>query len=382
MTAWTARLRERMLRTLLAWTVRPGRIARHVAARAGRPGDTLRRVDPTDVRLGAVQMRFAPAASPEEFAERVLALARRAVDEGAQLVAFPEDVAAPLLGMLPDAQRLLAADDVAAALEAYGPGVTVLDVLRLAGPAVERAYLATFAAVARRLRVYVHAGSAMLPARDGRVFNVSHLFAPDGRLLARSRKAHLLPLEVEWGLTPGDDLAVVDTLIGRVGLPVCMDATYWESFRILYLRGAELAVLPTANPEPYDEWRVLRGLWPRVQESPMYGVQSCLVGRALGMTLTGRSGIFGPMALSPRGDGVWARLDDPEQEGVVVASVDLRRLHAYREQIGLDRSFNPELYRRYLPEVYHRVIRRIQQRAGRTAGRPRGGVRAGGRQKR
>lgn len=372
MSGYADRLKERVQRALLAWTVRPRRIAGHVAARAGRPGETLRRLDPSAIRLGAVQMRFEPVREPEEFAERVLALARRAVDEGAQLVAFPEDVALPLLGLLPGGAEILASRDVKSALEAYGSDVRVVDVLRFAGPAVERAYRAAFAAVARSLRVYIHAGSAMLPGRGDRIYNVAHLFAPDGRLLARSSKAHLLPLEADWGLMPGDDLAVVDTLIGRIGLPVCMDATYWESFRILYLQGAEIAVLPTANPEPYDEWRALRGIWPRVQESPMYGVQSCLVGRVLGMTLTGKSGVYGPAELSPAGDGIWARVDDPEGEGVVVAPVDLRHLDEHRRRLGLDRSFNPELYRRYLPAVYQRVVRRIRQRAERGPGRPRG----------
>ncbi|HEX6988424.1 MAG TPA: nitrilase-related carbon-nitrogen hydrolase [Bacillota bacterium] len=372
MTKYADRLRERFQRTLLAWTVRPRRISRHVSTRAGRPGETLRRLDPSAVRLAAVQMRFEPAAAPEQYAEHVLALARRAVDDGAQLVAFPEDAALPLLGLLPGAGAVLAAPDLKQALSAYGRGVSVIDVLRFAGPAVERAYRAVFAAVARSLRVYVHAGSAMLPGRGDRVYNVAHLFAPDGRLLARSSKAHLLPLEAEWGLTPGEGLTVVDTLIGRIGLPVCMDATYWESFRILYLHGAEIAVLPTANPEPYDEWRALRGIWPRVQESPMYGLQSSLVGRVLGMTLTGKSGIYGPAELSPNGDGIWARMDDPEAEGVVVATVDLRQLDEHRRRLGLDRSFNLELYRRYLPAVYHRVARRMRQRAERAPGRPRG----------
>ena len=372
MTGGAVGFRERLQRALLAWTVRPRRIARHVAARAGRPGETLRRLDPAAVRLGAVQMRFEPAPSPEDYAARVLDLARRAVEDGAQLVAFPEDAALPLVGLLPGGVDLLAAPDVDTALASVGGGATVLDVLLFAGPAVERAYRAVFSAVARSLRVYVHAGSAMLPGRDDQVYNVAHLFGPDGRLLARSRKAHLLPLEAAWGLVPGEDLAVVDTLVGRVGLPVCMDATYWESFRILYLRGAEIAVLPVANPEPYDEWLALRGLWPRVQESPMYGLQSCLVGRVLGMTLTGKSGIYGPLELSPAGDGIWARMDDPEAEGVVVAAVDLRALAEHRRRLGLDRSFNLELYRRYLPGVYQRVARRMRERAERRPRRPRG----------
>lgn len=369
---WLQEWKQRAQQAYLYWAVRPGRIRRHVAARAGGgrgSGQALRRVDPRNIRLGAVQMALRLVGEPEDYAAEVTRLARACVDEGAQLVAFPEDAAAPLLGLLPGAGEIFAAEDPQRALARVGEGATVLDVLRFAGPAVARAYLATFRALARSLGVYVHGGSAMLPNRQGHVYNVSYLFGPDGRVLGRSHKAHLLPVEADWGIKPGDGLQVVETLLGRVGMPVCMDATYWESFRILYLRGADLAVLPTANPEPYDPWRELRGLWARLQESPMYGIHSCLVGRFLGMELTGRSGVFGPYPLSPGGNGVWARVADPRAEGTTVAAVDVGGLHEYREREGFDRSLNPILYERYLPEVYLRLRRRMRQR-GRG---PRGG---------
>lgn len=351
-------LGERLLRLALAWRAHPARVRRRLSRHGLRPSDALRRVDPAAVRLAAVQLPLRLVGSPEEYVDLVAPWAARAAEQGAQLVAFPEDAAAPLLGMLPGIERLLEAGSVEAAVSGLAPGARVADVFAFLAPAVRRVWSATFAGLARALRVYVHAGTAVLPDRDGRVYNVAALFGPDGRLLASARKAHLLPLEDRWGLAPGDDLATCDTLLGRVGLPVCMDATYWETFRILYLRGVDLAVLPTANPEEYDEWRVRRGLWARVQESPMYGVHSCLVGRLLDLRLTGRSGIYGPGPLSPGGDGVWARVDDPHGPGVAVAAVDLQALHRYRRERGPELGFNPVVYGQYFPHVYRRAGRR------------------------
>lgn len=352
--AWGRRVGETAFRLMLAWQGRPGRVSRRLAAHGLRPSQALRRIDPGSVRLAAVQLPLRLTPSPEAYVDLVVPFARQAAEQGAQLIAFPEDAATPLLGMLPGIDRLLASGSLDRAAAELGDGVRVADVFAFIGPLARRVWTATFSGLARALRVYVHAGSAVLPDRDGCVYNVAALFGPDGRPVGWQRKLHLLPLEAEWGLRPGSDLRVFDTLLGRVGLPVCMDATYWEPFRILYLHGVEIAVLPTANPEDYDEWRVRRGLWARVQESPMYAVHSCLVGELLGLRLTGRSGIYGPGPLSPSGDGVWARVEDPRAEGVAVADVDLRALRAFRARCGPERAFNLELYERYLPAIYRR----------------------------
>ncbi|MEX2356023.1 MAG: nitrilase-related carbon-nitrogen hydrolase [Thermaerobacterales bacterium] len=365
---WLKDLQGQALKVLMYWESRPSRIRRMVRSHNLQSQGLLRRIDPTALRLAAVQMQLELVGSPEAYVEQVVALGRQAAEQGAQLIAFPEDTSTPLLGLLPGFKEL-ARQPLDDALKSMGETVKPVDVFRLAGTPVRRIYTAVFSEVARRLQVYVHGGSALLPGADGHVYNVAHLFGPDGRLLGMQRKAHLLPLESEWGLSTGDSLQVIDTAMGRVGIPVCMDATYWETFRILYLQGADLAVLPAANPEPYDEWRVIRGLWARLQESPMYGIQSCMVGNLFGMTLTGRSGIFGPAAISPQGDGVWARLDDPESEGVAAATVDLKALYAHRTSMGLDQAFNPILYERYFPEVYQRLERRRDRRTRGAGGR-------------
>lgn len=97
----------------------------------------------------------------------------------------------------------------------------------------------------------------------------------------------------------------------------------------------------------------LRGIWPRVQESRVYGVQSCLVGELLGLTLTGRAGIFAPLELTPAGDGILAQAQHFEREDVVVvADLDLGALRRLRATRGVHLGFNLALYRRYFPRVY------------------------------
>ena len=342
---------EGLLRLALRWRSRPSLVRKYLARQRLKPGGNLCHVDPRRVRVAAVQMRLELSETAVDYASRVLELARRAVGEGAQLLVFPEDSATHLVGLLPGMKELAARGDVSRTLQAMGGNLRPADVFALIGEATRRVYRETFAGVARALGVYVVAGSALLP-EEGHVYNVAHLFGPDGALLGTQRKVHLIPLEKNWGLKEGHELHVFSTPLGNLAMPVCMDATYFETFRILAGQGAELVALPTADPAEFNPWKTRRGLWPRVQESGVYGIISCLVGELFGLKLTGKSAIFAPLPLSPRGDGVLAELEDPNREGVVTADLDLPALREYRRSHPLAGALNLPLYQKYFPRLY------------------------------
>jgi predicted amidohydrolase len=228
--------------------------------------------------------------------------------------------------------------------------VSVGDAFRRVSGAAWRAYDATFASLARRLGVYLVAGSIVLVEGDGRLRNVAHVYGPDGRLVARQPKLHLFPDEAGWGIAPGDDLQVFATPWCQMAVAVCMDMTYWEWARIATGRGAEVLVCPSANPAPYNAWEELRGTWGRVQESPAYGVFCSAFGDVAGLTIRGRSAVLAPLELSPSGDGVLAQAEAPDRPAVVVAELDLAALRRFRAECGPEP--NRELLRRYLPAVY------------------------------
>lgn len=359
-------LKERAARALLWWRSRPARVRRALERRHSRAGGDLpaaSRPQPRGdavLRAAAVQMRLGLWTAAEPFAEKAYDLTRRAVERGARLVVFPEDCPTGLVGLLPGMDRI-AGQNLRDAISAMaGPSVKVADIFRFVSPAVWRIYSTTFSWLARRFGVYLVAGSAILPDAAGRMANLAHAYGPDGRLLAVQPKCHFIPMEVEWGLARGDDVELLDTPWARAGFPVCMDATYFETFRILALRGADVVIIPTANPEEYNEWKALRGIWPRVQESRVFGVHSCLVGEFLGLKLTGRSAIYAPMALTEAGDGIVARATSFDAEDVVVADLDLERLRQLRESDPSGARFNLALYENYLPRVYDAVDREVE----------------------
>lgn len=354
----SARLRGAAFRHWLGWRTRPGLI-RAALDRISLPSSTSPRS--ARVRVAAVQMRLRLIGDVSEYAQMIASRARDAAALGAQLIVFPEDSGTHLVGLLPGLDSL--PDDVSLAQAAgtvAGPSVRPAEILRFIGPAVRTAYMTTFSEVARRLGVYVASGSAMLPDEHGAVRNVGYLFGPDGTMLGQQVKCHLLPLEASWGLEAGDDLLVVRTPAGALGFPICMDATYFETSRILAGLGAEVILIPACDVQEgtYNEWKALRGLWPRVQESQTYGIHAAMVGRFLGMTVTGRSAILAPVELTPDGSGILAQAASWDQEEIVVADLDYGALHELWRTSDVDEGFNLALYRKHFPGAYQEYLRR------------------------
>ena len=57
-------------------------------------------------------------------------------------------------------------------------------------------------------------------------------------------------------MTPGDEVSVVETDLGRIGQIICFDGDYPELSRITAVRGAELIVRPSALLRSADIWEL------------------------------------------------------------------------------------------------------------------------------
>lgn len=97
---------EFYVRLMLWWRSRAGRVEAYLAR---RPYAKPVRV-PTvgSVRVAAVQMCPVPATRATDFAEHMYRLTRRAVEDGAELVVFPDHVSLPLLALVPGFGHALA----------------------------------------------------------------------------------------------------------------------------------------------------------------------------------------------------------------------------------------------------------------------------------
>jgi predicted amidohydrolase len=315
------------------------------------------------VRIAVVQFDITLVSSAREFVERVHRRVLEAVTAGASLVIFPEYTSLPLAGLLPGARllanRLAQGSGGHGSAEAEAGAYDVMAMaFRLTARAARRVYLATFSGLASRFQVTLLAGS-LIELVDGRLCNAGYIFGPDGRLLARQVKTHLVPSEVAMGYVTGEEIHVIDTPGGRLAFPICMDHTYFETARIAALRGAGLIIDPAANNAYYNHHAQARGVWNRVQEVQTYGVFCGAVGRVAGVVFEGRSGVYAPLGLTPDGSGILAEAQTFDREEVVLADLDYAALDEYRRHEPLE--YNVELYRRYLPEAYARDPRSVAQ---------------------
>lgn len=131
-----------------------------------------------------------------------------------------------------------------------------------------------------------------------------------------------------------------------------MDATYFETFRIAWQKGAHLVTIPIANPDPdYNYWTAMRGIWARVQETPVFGIKSALVGDFLGFRLTGQAGIYAPLELTPDKTGVIAEADTWDSEEIVMAELDFKSLEEFEPELDTNKNF----WERYFPGVYYTI---------------------------
>lgn len=100
-----------------------------------------------------------------------------------------------------------------------------------------------------------HAGVALvigLAEEEGGLVNVARAFGPDGAPLARYVKRRLFGHRERRLFTPGT-ASCRFVFAGRtIALMICYDAEFPEEMREAARGGADLVLVPTANPEPFD----------------------------------------------------------------------------------------------------------------------------------
>lgn len=94
-----------------------------------------------------------------------------------------------------------------------------------------------------------------MPEREGEyIYNTSFVFDPQGRLIARHRKAHLFDINVRGGqrfcesdtFTAGTGPTVFDTPWGRLGVCICFDIRFPRFISEYAALGARALIVPAA----------------------------------------------------------------------------------------------------------------------------------------
>ena len=189
-------------------------------------------------------------------------------------------------------------------------------------------------------------GGSVPELEDGKIYNTSFIFDREGRELARHRKVHLFDIDVPGGqrfkesdtLTAGDQITLVDTPWGKLGVAICFDIRFAEFFRVMGDGGAVLIAIPaafnmTTGPAHWDLTFRMRAI------DQQCFVAGCSPARdePASYVAYGNSLVAGPWGSFP--------LHMDEKEHVQVVELDLADLEKYRGQIPILSGRRKDLYR-------------------------------------
>lgn len=188
--------------------------------------------------------------------------------------------------------------------------------------------------LARQYDLWVIAGTIPLQGlHNNKVRASSLVFDNKGLCLARYDKIHLFDVRVSEHeahqesatVERGEELIVVNTPVGRVGLTVCYDLRFPELHRQLVMKGAEIVTVPSAFTAVTGlaHWEVL--LRARAIENLCYVVAP----NQGGLHESGRHTYGHSMIIEP-----WGKVLSCKETGagIITADIDLQRLRQVRLQ--------------------------------------------------
>jgi nitrilase len=256
--------------------------------------------------VAAVQMASGPNVKANlEEAEKLI---KTAVQQDAELVVLPENFAIM--------------------------GLSEMDKVAIAEKPGEGPIQQFLSQQASKHEIWIVGGTVPIESGTaGKVFSASLLYNDKGDTVARYDKIHLFDVLLEASkesynesetIESGDDVVVVDTPFGKLGMAICYDLRFPELFRAMADVGMEICVLPSAftsltgkaHWEPLLRARAIENLCYMI--APDQG----------GYHINGRETHGDSMIIDPWGV-VLNRL--PHGTGVVVSDIDLEKLHKTRK---------------------------------------------------
>lgn len=209
------------------------------------------------------------------------------------------------------------------------------------GPEIDALTLA-----AERHGVHIIMGLATFgPTVPGDIYNSAIFIGPRG-IVGTYRKTHVAAFPtLDQGLamercfySPGNDLPVFDSDIGRVGIQICYDLSFPEVSRVQTLKGADFLVniSASAGTEAGEEyWDHFA--FTRATENAVWFVNCSVVGSQRGDRLFG-----GSRVIAPNGSAVAkAKID---AEDWLVVDIDLDAVRTERAMSHILSTRNPAMY--------------------------------------
>jgi nitrilase len=267
------------------------------------------------IKVAGIQMASSPSVTSNLIeAERLI---KMAVDVGAKLIVLPEYFA--IMG-INDSDKVKARED-----EGDGP--------------IQR----FLSKIAKKHKIWLIGGTVpLVSSLVNKVRNSCLVYNDKGKQIARYDKIHLFGLDLaaeqyheEKTIEAGNEVIVVDTPYGKIGLSVCYDLRFPELYRAM--GEVDMIVIPSAFTETTGKahWESL--VRSRAIENLCYVIAPAQGG----YHLSGRETHGNSMIVDPWG----VVLDQlPRGSGIVTASINTH----YQESL-----------RKSLPALKHKTIKAI-----------------------
>jgi len=280
-----------------------------------------------EITVAALQLPLGLADEAENITA-VSELVEQAAARGAQLILPPELFSGPYFCKTED-EELFA----------------------LARPTLDHPSVIAMQKLAAKLKVAI---PTSFFERDGQhYYNTMAMVNARGEVSGTYRKSHIPDgpgYEEKFYFRPGNDGfktwdVPLDGGSAQIGVGICWDQWYPEAARVMALQGAEMLLYPTAiGSEPYDADLDTSRMWQRAMQG--HAVSNCMpvvaanrIGDEDGQSFYGHSFITDEWGDKVAEFGA-------EDEGILVATLDLDQAATHRAGMGFFRDRRPDLYRR------------------------------------
>jgi predicted amidohydrolase len=288
-------------------------------------------IDPENIRASCVQRQIHPVNSIERYIDMLCGFIDQAVKEDSHLIIFPEYNFFDLFGLIPGFhclnqilnKRAVNAKDREEEREKEsglkGNNNFLTTIFKGVAKPIEAGIKKIFSLLAKEYGIYTYTGSYILKEKEV-IYNAGSLFGPEGNLIGTQKKMHLTDFEVKIGMKRASKMEVHSLPFGKVVCPICMDATYFETFRIAREIGADIIILPIANLEEYSTWK---------------------------------AGIFAPLLMTERKDGILSLSPSHEGNHLITADINIKKLYEVREKAEYQEDKNTEFEKNFIEKTYN-----------------------------
>lgn len=264
------------------------------------------------MRVSAVQYHLHTIHSFDEFAHQVEHYIKTAEEFEADFVLFPEFFTTQLMSIGND----------------KGEALTIAEL-----PQFTEQYRSLFIGLAKKYKLHIIGGTHVIQKGD-HLYNVAHLFYPDGRV-GEQAKLHITPTEVkEWKMSMGDSIQVFETEKGKIAMLTCYDIEFPEIVRMAKAKGADVIFCPSCTDDRHGFHRVRYTCHARTIENQVYVVTTGTVGSLPTVDFMranfGQAAIITPNDIPFPPKGILAQ-GEINQDMIVTADLNLDLLYQVRE---------------------------------------------------